>query len=97
MVKGVEVLTPPLDGSILPGVALSRVLKLLNNGRDYAVPVQLLSGADYEVGHKALPGVTVAAIDQQHYDLNRNPVTKSLMEAYRKPQLQSVSEVMLCA
>jgi len=91
VVKGGEVLTPPLDGRILPGIARSRVLKLLKNGREYAVAAQLLSGADEVFVTNALLGVMpVAAVDQQRYDLNRNPVTKSLMEAYRKLQLQSV-------
>jgi hypothetical protein len=34
----------------------------------------------------------VAAVDQQHYDLTCNPVTKSAMDAYRKLQRQSVEE-----
>jgi branched-subunit amino acid aminotransferase/4-amino-4-deoxychorismate lyase len=91
VVKGGEVLTPPLDGRILPGIARSRVLQLLKNGREYAVPVQLLSGADEVFVTNALLGVMpVAAVDQQRYDLTRNPITKSLMEAYRKLQMQSV-------
>ena len=90
VVKGGEVLTPPLDGRILPGIARNRVLQLLSNGRECAVPAQLLSGADEVFVTNALLGVMpVVAVDQQRYDLNRNPVTKSLMEAYRKLQLQS--------
>ena len=39
----------------------------------------------------ALLGVMpVAAVARQRYDLNRNPVTKALMEAYRTLQLQAV-------
>jgi branched-subunit amino acid aminotransferase/4-amino-4-deoxychorismate lyase len=91
VVKGGEVLTPPLDGRILPGVARNRVLKLLKNGRESAVPTQLLSGADEVFVTNALLGVMpVVAIDQQRYDLNRNPVTKALTEAFRRLQLQSV-------
>jgi branched-subunit amino acid aminotransferase/4-amino-4-deoxychorismate lyase len=91
VVKGGEVLTPPLDGRILPGIARNRVLQLLKNGRECAVPPQLLSGADEVFVTNALLGVMpVTAIDQQRYDLNHNPVTKALMEAYRRLQLQSV-------
>jgi branched-subunit amino acid aminotransferase/4-amino-4-deoxychorismate lyase len=91
VVKGDEVLTPPLDGRILPGIARGRVLKLLKNGRECAVAAQLLTGVDEVFVTNALLGVMpVVAVDQQRYDLNRNPVTKSLMEAYRKLQLQSV-------
>ncbi|HXC01984.1 MAG TPA: aminotransferase class IV [Opitutaceae bacterium] len=91
VVKGGEVLTPPLDGRILPGVARSHVLQLLKNGRECAVAAQLLSGADEVFVTNALLGVMpVAAVDQQRYDLNHNPVTKALMEAYLRLQLQSV-------
>jgi branched-subunit amino acid aminotransferase/4-amino-4-deoxychorismate lyase len=91
VVKGGEVLTPRLDGRILPGVARSRVLQLLKNGLECAVPTQLLPGADEVFVTNALLGVMpVALVDQQRYDLNRNPVTKALAEAYQKLQLQSV-------
>jgi branched-subunit amino acid aminotransferase/4-amino-4-deoxychorismate lyase len=91
VVKGGEVLTPPLDGRILPGIARHRVRQLLKNGRECAVPVQQLSGADEVFVTNALLGVMpVAAVDQQCYDLSRNPVTKSLIDAYRRLQLQSV-------
>ncbi|HXA79961.1 MAG TPA: aminotransferase class IV [Opitutaceae bacterium] len=91
VVKGGEVLTPPLDGRILPGIARSRVLQLLKNGRECAVPSQSLSDADEVFVTNALLGVMpVSAVDQQRYDLNHNPVTKALMEAYRRLQLQSV-------
>ena len=91
VVKGGEVFTPPLDGRILPGIARNRVLKLLKNGRECAVPAQLLAGADEVFVTNALLGVMpVATVDQQRYDLSRNPVTKSLMAAYRK--LQSVDK-----
>jgi branched-subunit amino acid aminotransferase/4-amino-4-deoxychorismate lyase len=91
VVKGGEVLTPPLDGRLLPGIARHRVLQLLKNGRECAVPAQLLSGADEVFVTNALLGVMpVAAVDQQRYNLNHNPVTKSLMEAYQRLQLQSV-------
>ncbi len=91
LVKSGEVLMPPLDGRILPGVARSRMRQLLKNGRECAVPSELLSGADEVFVTNALLGVMpVAAVDQQRYDLNSNPVTKSLMEAIRKLQLQSV-------
>ena len=93
VVKGGEVLTPPLDGRILPGIARSRVLQLLENGRarECAVPAQLLTEADEVFVTNALLGVMpVAVINLQRYDLNNNPVTKSLMESYRKLQLQSV-------
>ena len=93
VVKDGEVLTPPLDGRILPGIARSHVVKLLKNGRECALPVQLLAGADEVFVTNSLLGVMpVAAVDQQPYDLNRNPVTKSLMEAYRRQQLQSVGQ-----
>jgi branched-subunit amino acid aminotransferase/4-amino-4-deoxychorismate lyase len=93
VVKGGEVLTPPLDGRVLPGVARGRVLQLLKNGRECAVPGQLLSEADEIFVTNVLLGVMpVVAVDQQRYDLNRNPVTRALMEAYRKLQLQSVEQ-----
>jgi branched-subunit amino acid aminotransferase/4-amino-4-deoxychorismate lyase len=91
VVKGGEVLTPPTDGRILPGIARSRVLQLLKNVRECAVPAQLLPLADEVFVTNALLGVMpVAAVARQRYDLNRNPVTKALMEAYRTLQLQAV-------
>jgi branched-subunit amino acid aminotransferase/4-amino-4-deoxychorismate lyase len=91
VVKGGEVLTPPLDGRILPGIARSRVRQLLKKARECAVSAQLLAGADEVFVTNALLGVMpVSAVDQQRYDLNGNPVTKALMEAYRRLQLQSV-------
>jgi len=91
VVKGGEVLTPPLDGRILPGIARNRVLQLLKNGRECTVAAKLLAGVDEVFVTNALLGVMpVAAVDQQRYDLNHNPVTKALMEAYRRLQLQSV-------
>jgi len=94
VVKGGEVFTPLLDGRILPGIARNRVLQLLKKGRACAVPSQLLSGADEVFVTNALLGVMpVAAVDQQRYDLNHNPVTKALMEGYLRLQLQSVDGV----
>jgi branched-subunit amino acid aminotransferase/4-amino-4-deoxychorismate lyase len=91
VVKGGEVLTPPLDGRILPGIARSRVLQLLKNGRECAVAAKQFAGADEVFVTNALLGVMpVSAVDQQRYNLNHNPVTKALMEAYRRLQLQSV-------
>jgi branched-subunit amino acid aminotransferase/4-amino-4-deoxychorismate lyase len=91
VVKDGEVLTPPPDGRILPGIARSRVLQLLKNVRECAVPAQLLAPADEVFVTNALMGVMpVAAVARQRYDLNRNPVTKALMEAFRTLQLQSV-------
>ena len=82
-VKGGEVLTPPLDGRILPGIARNRVLQLLKNVRECAVSVKRLAEADEVFVTNALLGVMpVAAVEQQRYDLNSNPITKSLMEAY---------------
>ncbi|HTB81914.1 MAG TPA: aminotransferase class IV [Opitutaceae bacterium] len=95
VVKGGEVLTPLLDGRILPGIARSRVLQRLAGGRarECAVTTELLFGADEVFVTNALLGVMpVASVDQQGYDLSRNPVTKSLMESWRKLQLQSVGE-----
>ena len=93
VVKDGEVLTPPLDGRILPGIARNRVLQLLqgSRARECAVPAQLLTEADEVFVTNALLGVMpVAAINLQRYDLNSNPITQSLMESYRKLQLQSV-------
>lgn len=95
VVKGGEVFTPPLDGRILPGIARSRMLQLLagSRARECAVTTELLFGADEVFVTNALLGVMpVASVDQQGYDLSRNPVTKSLMESCRKSQLQSVGE-----
>jgi branched-subunit amino acid aminotransferase/4-amino-4-deoxychorismate lyase len=91
VVKSGEVFTPPLDGRILPGIARGHVVQLLKNVRECAVPVKRLTEADEVFVTNALLGVMpVVAVDRQRYDLNRNPVTKSLMEAYRKLQLNSV-------
>jgi branched-subunit amino acid aminotransferase/4-amino-4-deoxychorismate lyase len=95
VVKGGEVLTPPLDGRILPGIARSCVLQRLAGGRarECAVTTELLFGADEVFVTNALLGVMpVASVDQQGYDLSRNPITKSLMENWRKLQLESVGE-----
>ena len=94
VVKSGEVMTPTLDGRILPGIARHRVLQLSKNGRECTVSSQLLSGADEVFVTNALLGVMpVAAVDQQRYDLNHNPVTKALMEGYLRLQLQSVDGV----
>jgi branched-subunit amino acid aminotransferase/4-amino-4-deoxychorismate lyase len=91
VVKGGEVFTPPLDGRILPGIARQRVLQLLKTGRECAISAKQFAGADEVFVTNALLGVMpVSAVDQQRYDLNHNPVTKSLMEGYRRLQLQSV-------
>jgi branched-subunit amino acid aminotransferase/4-amino-4-deoxychorismate lyase len=67
------------------------VVELFKNGRECALPVQLLAGADEVFVTNSLLGVMpVAAVDQQRYDLNDNPVTKSLMEIYQRLQLRSV-------
>jgi branched-subunit amino acid aminotransferase/4-amino-4-deoxychorismate lyase len=91
VVTGGEVLTPPLDGRILPGIARQRVRQILKHGREGTVSIQRLTEADEVFVTNALLGVMpVASVDQKRYDLTRNPVTKAVMDAFRTLQAQSV-------
>jgi branched-subunit amino acid aminotransferase/4-amino-4-deoxychorismate lyase len=85
-VEAGRVVTPPLGGGILPGVARARVLRLLGAGRARAGALTLdrLLGADEVFVTNALLGVMpVSGVDRRRYDLGRNPVTRSLQAAYR--------------
>lgn len=90
VVKGGEVLTPPADGRILPGIARGLVLKN-EHVRESEIPASALFEADEVFVTNALLGVMpVAAVDERRYDPGCNPVTRSLMAAFRLQQSQSV-------
>ena len=84
IVKGGRVLTPPTDGRILPGVVRGRVLQALGErGSEGAVSLKQLRGADEVFVTNALLGVMpVSQVDEQTYDLAKNPITRELMEAF---------------
>ena len=87
-------LTPPLDTGILPGIARSRVLQLLKREfvREAVVTRTLLFEADEVFVTNSLLGVMpVARVDEHRYDVNDAPVTRSMREAFRTLESQSVS------
>lgn len=93
VVIGGEVLTPPADGCILPGIARRRILQL-GGVRETPLLASLLFEADEVFVSNALLGIMpVSAIDEKRYDLSRNPVTRSLMPLLQQRQLQSVERL----
>jgi branched-subunit amino acid aminotransferase/4-amino-4-deoxychorismate lyase len=95
VVKEGGVFTPALDQGILPGTARARVLQLLGNEnvREGVVPVRLLFEADEVFVTNSLLGVMpVARIDEQRYNLDATPATKSIMEEYRALEQRSADE-----
>ncbi len=85
------VYTPALDQGILPGTARARVLSLLGKEcREGLLPAELLATADEVFITNALLGVMpVARIDERVYDRGAQPVTESVMKAYRALETQS--------
>lgn len=76
-----RVLTPPLDGRILPGVIRGRVLQLLGD-RVQKTPVsleQLREAGEVFVTNALLGVMPVARVDGQSFDLAENPVTREAM------------------
>lgn len=89
-----SVITPPLDGGILPGIARARVLQLLKREgvREAVVTTSLLREAEEVFVTSSLLGVMpIAQIDEHCYDVNNAPVTNAVREAYRTLEVQSVS------
>jgi branched-subunit amino acid aminotransferase/4-amino-4-deoxychorismate lyase len=86
------VLTPPADRSILPGVARSVVLRLLE-GRDVreaALSASQLGQASEVFVTNALLGVMpVSGVDGLRFDVARNRATAALMAAYRTAEAES--------
>jgi branched-subunit amino acid aminotransferase/4-amino-4-deoxychorismate lyase len=78
--------TPPLARGPLPGIARAQVLGLLgpDRAREADIDVAQLHAADEIFVTNALMGVMpVSRIDNQTYDLARNPFTRALLDAYR--------------
>lgn len=94
VVAGGRVLTPPLTGAILPGIARGRVIALLPAAqvREQAIAAALLYAADEIFVTNSLMGVMpVSRIDQQVYDLNRNPVTRAAAAAFQTAESESLT------
>jgi len=84
IVKGARVFTPSTDGRILPGVVRGRVLKALGDrATECVVSLKQLREADEVFVTNALLGVMpVLQVDEQAYDLAKNPITRELMAAF---------------
>jgi len=94
VVAGEQVLTPPADGGILPGIARSWVLRLLppDRIREQPIAAPLLYAADEIFVTNSLLGVMpVSRVDEHSFDVGRNSVTRSLMETFRRAEADSVT------
>jgi len=84
VVLGRQVVTPPTDGRILPGVARGRVLRLLGK-RAAEVPVslgRLEEATEVFVTNALLDVMPVSRIGERSFDLAKNPVTRLLQARY---------------
>ncbi|HZP59308.1 MAG TPA: aminotransferase class IV [Opitutaceae bacterium] len=92
VVIGGEVLTPPADGCILPGIVRQQVLRL-GRVREAPLLASLLFEAEEVFLTNALLGVMpVREIDHKAFDLASNPVTRGMAAALRGEQLRSVGQ-----
>ncbi len=84
--------TPPLVEGILPGIARAAVLRTGKNAiREISVSTSQLFDADEVFITNSILGVMpVAEVDGRRFDVAHNPVTRSIMEAYRALELASV-------
>lgn len=81
-VEGGVVLTPPLDGRILPGIARARAVRL-GSAHEARLTRKRLLAADEVFVTNALVGVMpVARVDERGFGLDRNPVTRELRRLY---------------
>jgi branched-subunit amino acid aminotransferase/4-amino-4-deoxychorismate lyase len=82
-VVGGRVLTPPADGRILPGVVRGQVLRTLGDrAEEKLISLDQLCGADEVFVTNALLGVMpVSRVDEQAYDVGKNPITRELIAA----------------
>lgn len=78
MVQGGKVFTPPLDGSILPGVTRARVLWLGDVVQSVIGVGRLLEADEVFVTNALLGIMPVARIDDREFSLTANEVTRSL-------------------
>ena len=92
VVSGGIVHTPPLAEGILPGIVRAAVLRTRKHEmREISVSTSMLFDADEVFITNSLLGVMpVAEVDGRCYDMADNPVTRSIMEAYRALELESV-------
>ncbi|MBW8782428.1 MAG: aminotransferase class IV family protein [Verrucomicrobia bacterium] len=94
IVRGGVAFTPPLARGPLPGIARAQVLGLLgpDRAREADIDVAQLHAADEIFVTNALMGVMpVSRIDDQIYDLARNPFTRALLDAYRAREQPNLS------
>lgn len=88
------VCTPALDVGILPGIVRSVVLRLLD-GRDVRETqlsaAELATASEAFVTNSLLGVMPVARVDEQAFDVGKNPVTTALMAAYRMAEMESTS------
>ncbi len=91
-VKEGKIFTPALACGILPGVARATVLRLPAGGQaEQGVLTfpQLLEADEVFVTNAVLGVMPVARIEQRNYDQTRNPVTRTVQEAYKIAELAS--------
>ncbi|MGH7996922.1 MAG: aminotransferase class IV [Opitutaceae bacterium] len=75
-------LTPPLDGRILPGIARARVVSL-GSAHEAVLPLPRLLAADEVFVTNALLGVMpVSRVDDLLFPLNDNPVTREMRRLF---------------
>lgn len=83
-VIGGRVLTPSADGRILSGVVRGQVLRMLGaRAEEKLISLAQLRGADEVFVTNALLGVMpVSRVDEQTYDVGKNPITRELMAEF---------------
>jgi len=92
VLKG-ELLTPPLQGGILPGVVRGLILRnwAQREAKEHSLSLETLKAANEVFVTNALLGVMpVVAIDDQAYPRSRDSITDDLMRAFRSWQLSSL-------
>jgi 4-amino-4-deoxychorismate lyase len=85
--------TPGMDAPILPGIARAEIIRLGACGPVEETTVTLVQAleADEAFVTNSLVGVMpVSRIGRRDYDLSRNPVTRSVMSAFRAAEAESI-------
>ncbi|MFT3784249.1 MAG: aminotransferase class IV [Nibricoccus sp.] len=81
-----QVITPPADGRILPGVVRARILNLLGpRGVQQPVAIdQLLAATEVFVTNALLGVMPVSSIDHVKFDITHNPVSREIADALNR-------------
>jgi branched-subunit amino acid aminotransferase/4-amino-4-deoxychorismate lyase len=89
-----ETRTPGIQTPILPGIVRAEVLRLGAGGRFKEANVtlaQALKADEVFVTNSLIGIMPVSRIDGREYDLSRNPVTRSVMRAFRLAEAESIN------